>query len=248
MKKRLISGCVVAALVFAVGLPRAAAQEDDCLQKGGMWDATQQKCLINVNAVIKIDYPLALAKTAFIGQVVDQFMADQRVAFLSPLTEDRLYYSPGPLTLQIDYATSNFSDRIVNLIFTVYAFEGGAHGLTTTTTYTFNLAQQRVLSLSDLFVPGSDPLSVIGPLVEADLDARLTTDLANLTDTNWIHQGTGENLDNYKSWTITPDSLTFYFDPYQVAAYAAGTQTVTIPLAQLSAILAAPFNGGGSIG
>jgi hypothetical protein len=248
MKKRLISGCVAAALVFAVGLPRAAAQEDDCLQKGGMWDATQQKCLINVSVVIKIDYPLALAKTAFIGQVVDQFMADQRVAFLSPLTEDRLYYSPGPLTLQIDYATSNFSDRIVNLIFTVYAFEGGAHGLTTTTTYTFNLAQQRVLSLSDLFVPGSDPLSVIGPLVEADLDARLTTDLANLTDTNWIHQGTGENLDNYKSWAITPDSLTFCFDPYQVAAYAAGTQTVTIPLAQLSAILAAPFNGGGSIG
>ncbi|HVO71034.1 MAG TPA: RsiV family protein [Aggregatilineaceae bacterium] len=65
----------------------------------------------------------------------------------------------------------------------------------------------------------------------------------HLTDTNRIHQGTGENPDNYKSWTITPDGLTFYFDPYQVAAYVAGTQTVTIPLAQLSAILAAPFNG-----
>jgi hypothetical protein len=243
MKKRLVIGCLVAALALTAGLPRAAAQADDCLQKGGMWDATQQKCLINVDITIKIDYPLDLAKTAFIGQVVDRFLADQRTAFLNPLTEERLYYSPGPLTLQIDYDTSNFSDQVVNLKFTVYAFEGGAHGLTTTTTYTFDLAQQRVLSLNDLFVPGSNPLSVIGPLVEADLDARLTTDLAHLSDTNWIHQGTGENPDNYKSWTITPDGLTFYFDQYQVAAYVAGTQTVTIPLAQLSAILAPPFNG-----
>jgi hypothetical protein len=243
MKQRLIISGVMVALIVAASVSGAVAQDDDCLQKGGMWDAAQQKCLINVAITVKIDYPLDLAKTAFIGQVVDQFLADQRTAFLSPLTEDRLYYSPGPLTLQIDYDTSNFSDQIVNLKFTVYAFAGGAHGNTTTTTYTFDLGQQRVLSLSDLFVPGADPLSVIGPLVEADLNARLTADLAHLSDANWIHQGTGENPDNYKSWTITPDSLTFYFDPIQVAAYVAGTQTVTIPLAQLSSILASPFNG-----
>ena len=244
MKQRLIIISIIAVLIVSASLPRAAAQEDDCLQKGGMWDSAQQKCLINVDITVKIDYPLDLAKTAFIGQVVDQFLADQRTAFLNPLTEDRLYYSPGPLTLQIDYDTSNFSDQIVNLKFTVYAFEGGAHGNTTTTTYTFDLGQQRVLSLSDLFVPGADPLSEIGPLVEADLDARLTTDLNHLSDVDWIHQGTGENPDNYRSWTIMPDGLTFYFDPVQVAAYVAGTQTVTIPLAQLSNILAPPFNGG----
>jgi hypothetical protein len=244
MKQRVIIGCVVAALIISASLPRAAAQEDDCLQKGGMWDTAQQKCLIDVGITIKIDYPLDLSKTAFIGQVVNQFLAEQRTAFLSPLTEERLYYSPGPLTLQIDYDTSNFSDQIVNLKFTVYSFQGGAHGTTTTTTYTFDLGQQRVLSLSDLFVPGSDPLSEIGPLVEADLDARLTTDLAHLSDADWIHQGTGENPDNYRSWTITPDGLTFYFDAVQVAAYVAGTQTVTIPLAQLSDILVPPFNGG----
>jgi hypothetical protein len=42
---------------------------------------------------------------------------------------------------------------------------------------------------------------------------------------------------------ITPDALTFFFPPYQVAAYAAGPQTVSIPLAQLGALLAPPFAG-----
>ena len=45
------------------------------------------------------------------------------------------------------------------------------------------------------------------------------------------------------NFAVTPDALIFYFAPYQVAAYAAGPQTVQIPLAQISGVLAPPFNG-----
>jgi hypothetical protein len=96
-----------------------------------------------------------------------------------------------------------------------------------------------VLTLDDLFLPGSNPLTVIGPLVEQSLQ----TQLGDMTDADWIHTGTGTDPINYQNWIITPGTLTFYFPPYQVAAYAVGPQTVSLPLADLSAILAPGFSG-----
>ena len=54
-------------------------------------------------------------------------------------------------------------------------------------------------------------------------------------------QGAGPLPENYQDWLLTPDALVFIFEPYQVAAYAAGPQRVTILLADLQDILAPQF-------
>ena len=43
--------------------------------------------------------------------------------------------------------------------------------------------------------------------------------------------------DNYRTWNIAVDGLVITFDAYQVAAYAAGPQIVTIPYMELQAII-----------
>lgn len=242
MKKWMIAACfvILLAMVSGVsGVPGAAAQADPCQQKGGTWDAAQQKCTQAATVQIQIDYPLTLSQNPVAGPVIDQFLQKQRQDFFTPLADPMFYYSPGPLTLTITYEEIPFSADITTLKFTIDTYLGGPHPNMLYQTFTFDLKGQRVLTLNDLFLPGSNPLTVIDPIVEQSLK----TQLGDYADATMIQQGTGTDPANYQNFTITPDGLTFFFPPYQVAPYVAGPQTVTIPLASLSTILAAPFNG-----
>jgi hypothetical protein len=44
-------------------------------------------------------------------------------------------------------------------------------------------------------------------------------------------------VENYRNWNITPDGLMITFDEYQVAPYAAGPQTVTVPYSELRGLI-----------
>ena len=233
----VISGIILALLL--VNVVPAAAQEDACFQQGGNLDSTTGNCVIAATINAKITYPLEFVQYDFAKQAIDQVLTDQRAAFFAPINEYGFTPSPGPLTLQIDYETSNFSPDIVSIKFTTYQFTGGAHGNTTFNTLTFDLKNSRVLTLDDLFVAGSSPLDVIAPMAQQDLQGTL----GEMTDAKWLADGTAPTAENYANWVLTPDSLVFTFPQYQVAAYAAGPQEVTIPLSALSNMLVAPFNG-----
>ena len=56
-------------------------------------------------------------------------------------------------------------------------------------------------------------------------------------DDDWIKRGAGAELTNYDNWTITKKGLGITFDPYQVAAYAAGPQNVVVPYSALKEII-----------
>ncbi len=82
-----------------------------------------------------------------------------------------------------------------------------------------------------------DPLATIAPLVQASLAAQL----GDMADAAWIEEGASPDPANYQDWLLTPEALTFIFEPYQVAAYAAGPQTVSIPLTEIAGLLAPQF-------
>ena len=52
-----------------------------------------------------------------------------------------------------------------------------------------------------------------------------------------IQSGASARADNYKAWAITKKGLWITFDPYQVAAYAAGPQYVLVPYSALKDII-----------
>jgi hypothetical protein len=109
--------------------------------------------------------------------------------------------------------------------------------MTTTQTFTFDLQNGVVLTLDDLFLDTAAALEVISPIVQADI----TTRLGEMLDTQWLEDGSGTSPDNYQAFALDGDHLIFYFQPYQVAAYAAGTQVVSIPLSDLSSVLKPEF-------
>ncbi|HML22539.1 MAG TPA: DUF3298 domain-containing protein [Aggregatilinea sp.] len=234
--KKWIVGLVTLVLVLTLAAP-VFAQEDDCLSKGGWWDPDAETCTLRNGLDFTVHYPLELTAYPFADQVVNDYFTEARNSYITELLSAGFMPTPGYIwAFQADYETFDFSDTLVSYNFTVYTFTGGAHGMTTFKSFVFDLANEKVLALEDLFQPGTDPLAVIAPVAQA----KATEQLSEMTDAGWIAQGTAPDPANYANWVVTPDALVFYFEPYQVAAYAAGPQTISIPWSELEG-LAEPF-------
>ena len=239
MRKTLEYGLIAVLMIAVLVGGPAAAQEDKCYEKGGFFDTELQKCVMKSGIEIDIKYPLEILPYPFVEQTVDAFLTGIRSQYVSDFAAMSGDVStPGPWGLYIDYEIFQFSPEVLSLKFTISDYTGGAHGNSYFQTYTFDVAQNHVLVLSDLFQPGADILGALAPVVQQDLAAQM----GEFADLQWIQDGTS-SLDAYAWFVVTPDALVFFFAPYQVAAYAAGPQTVQIPLAQISGLLAPPFNG-----
>ncbi len=235
MKIRLLAASVA---VMAVIVLPVAAQEDACYTKNGNWIPDTQKCELSAGVHVTADYPLEMAQYPEAAQVIDAYIADQQKTFIASYTPD--YSLPSyanDWTMNISNEMYQFSDDIRSVLFSVGYYTGGAHPNSGYNSFTFDVAQGKQLALEDVFLNGQIPWDTLSSLVQADLNTRLT----DMSDAATIEMGTGTNPDNYKSWVVTPDALIFFFDPYQVAAYAAGPQQVEIPFVALHTLLAEPF-------
>ena len=234
MKRQIITAalCVLVVSVCVV----SAHQEDRCLIAGGSWD--DGNCSLSISVDISMDYPLELAQNGLVASIIDPFFETTKDDFLAQL-QGRFIFGEqyGSSILDISYEEFWYSDDIVSLVFDIFEYPGGIHGYTLFQTYMFNLNTQKVLTLNDLFLPDGDPFAVIAPSVEA----KLTEQLGVWANFSRIETGTGNDPENYRAFALDQDALLFYFGDYQVAPYAAGPQTVTIPLTDLSTILAPEF-------
>jgi len=135
-------------------------------------------------------------------------------------------------SLDISYRTTRGA-RTVSYIYTVNEDTGGAHGNTTFQTFTFDTQTGANVALKDLFVPGAPYLATLSSLSRAKLPAIL----GDMTDTQMLTDGTTPDETNFANFYIENSDFVLLFSPYQVAAYAAGPQTLRIPLSDLSHIL-----------
>lgn len=107
---------------------------------------------------------------------------------------------------------------------------GAAHPGDESITVNYDLSQSKQLALSDLFLPGSNYLEVIANYCVAELNKRNP-------DFGMFSEGAEPASENYRNWNITPDGLLITFDPGQVDAYAADSQTVIVPYRELQALI-----------
>ena len=86
------------------------------------------------------------------------------------------------------------------------------------------------MALNQLFLPNSNYLQVIADYCKAELRKREI----GFDDQQ---QGADPVPENYAIWNLSTDGLVITFNEDQVAAYAAGSQMVTIPYAALKAVI-----------
>ncbi|MHB8860428.1 MAG: RsiV family protein [Minisyncoccota bacterium] len=169
----------------------------------------------------------------FVSDTVAQFKTDGNFANLTPEDVKTMGLSQSHKeTLEIKYLISS-SPRTVSYIFTTYEDTLGAHGNMFFHTFTFDTSTGAPLALADIFAPGSSYLDTLSSISRAKLPA-IIGDGANAS---MLESGTTPDAKNFSSFFLDNNQLVLLFDPYQVAPYTAGAQTLRIPLSELSGIL-----------
>lgn len=141
--------------------------------------------------------------------------------------------------ITIGYTVVLAKDDLISVEFTVSSYSAGAaHPNSYTDVVNFDLKNGKSLKLADLFLPGSKYLQTISTNCVQALEKRAKEEGPDgMLDESWIQRGAGPDLKNYNSWTISKKGLEVTFDPYQVAAYAAGSQHVSAPYSALKGIV-----------
>lgn len=139
-------------------------------------------------------------------------------------------------TLEIGYSLHLATDDLISVAFSEGQYSrGAAHGSSITVVLNYDVKNRKKLQLADLFNPKSNYLSVISAYCIKDLKEQSKKNDMLMEDQ--IQEGAAPRADNYSAWTITRKGLWVSFDPYQVAAYAAGPQHVLVPYAALQGII-----------
>ncbi len=140
-------------------------------------------------------------------------------------------------SLEITY-DSRSGTHTVSYLFTIHADTLGAHPNTYFRTFTFDTKTGTVLALGDIFVPGTDYLSLLSTKTRALLPAVLAQregGKASSVDKTMMNAGTEATIDSFQDWYIDGNNLVLLFPPYAVAPYSAGVITLPIPLSQFPA-------------
>lgn len=174
------------------------------------------------------------AMQRFIAGEIVRFKKDGDFAGITPAEAAQMGLGAGRKeTLQITYLIAS-SARTVSYIFTTYEDTLGAHGNLFFRTFTFDTTTGQELALSDLFQSGSDYLARLSGLARTQLPAIIGS---GMVSTQMLDQGTTPEDKNFSNFFIDNGDLVILFAPYAVAPYAAGPQTLRIPLSSLSDIL-----------
>ena len=141
-------------------------------------------------------------------------------------------------TLSIFYDFTIATDDLISVEFTESEYSrGAAHGNSVTIVLNYDVKNNKRLGLSDLFTAKSNYLNVISAYCIRDLREQAKKDKESMIDEDMMKTGTEPRADNYQASAITRKGLWITFDPYQVAAYAAGPQHVLVPYSALKDVI-----------
>jgi hypothetical protein len=168
-----------------------------------------------------LDYPDMRAVTDFLRRNRDAFLdwvtkfgpSDRRGRPYQYAVHAKTFRSGTP-----DSGTQSLVLKIDND--TGFAHEG--HPDTTFRAFNFDLGKRAPITFATLFKPGTQPLNILNPIVQRELDAP-TADLDETT---------------YQNFAITNEAVTFFFGQDQVVHDNAGPHQVTVARGELASLLA----------
>ncbi len=134
-------------------------------------------------------------------------------------------------------SASLLSPTIISLRFDSAEYiTGSAHPNNETRILNYDIETRRILDTGDLFASSSEALPFLSAFTRRALRERFT-DLSEQEFEDTVMAGVAPLRENFHRVALTKNGLLVIFNPYQVAAYARGTQEIQIPLAALSGLI-----------
>lgn len=142
--------------------------------------------------------------------------------------------------LSISWKGVQVNENFVSIIIVFNGYTGGAHGYENIISFNYDVLNKKEITLSSLFSSDPNYLKTISEFSRNDLEkqfrkrlnVKTKEDEANFKDSvvPMILEGTMPEEANFSIFTFVPDAVTFYFAQYQVAPYAMGGSSVTMPI------------------
>jgi len=181
------------------------------------------KRLPHASKDVKVYYPVV---TQLPNLNVQSTINHAIITALNKILVERSFYDKDLVELLAYFELKNNQRSILSLNIIVYSFTGGAHGMTTIKSLTFDTKTGKQYELKDLFKKGSD------------YEKRLS-DIINQRIKDWDIQllepfkGIRSDQDFY----IADTSLVIYFQLYEITAYVWGFPYFPIPIKDLADII-----------
>jgi hypothetical protein len=129
-----------------------------------------------------------------------------------------------------DFTVTYNRNCLISLYFDRYQYTGGAHGLTTRTSDTWDIRSARRISLGFLFPKGEDYSVMLQEIIIQQIQKQISDgeDIYFEDYEKLVHETFNE-----ESFYLTPDALVIYFQQYDIAPYASGIREFAIPYEEI---------------
>lgn len=125
-----------------------------------------------------------------------------------------------PYDFQSDFESVYVGADIVSAKIVTSTYTGGAHGIVIVNGLNFDRNTGELLTLDDALAMTGLTLAQISEKAKSELQKKLGADII-------APEGAGPDPNNFGAFIIDKDKVTFIFQVYQVAPYAAGPQEVS---------------------
>ncbi len=106
---------------------------------------------------------------------------------------------------------------------------GGVHPVTTYRAVNYDLSKHAPITLDTLFKPGTQPMEVLNPIVQPELDKHGATGSLTLDDLG---------AKAYQNFAITDNAVLFFFNQDGLLPHEKGPLTVEVPRTEIASFLA----------
>ncbi len=110
------------------------------------------------------------------------------------------------------------SAKTVSYIIEVYSYTGGAHGITSVTSFTYDASNKR-LGVEDIFKPDFSLYTNLSNKARAYFKDKFKKGEASSID-----DGTKPEAQTFSTWYVTDSDIVFIFGQYSIGPYALGIQ------------------------
>lgn len=170
------------------------------------------------------NYPDMKAIADFVGKTRDQFLDVAK----SSTPRDEPY--------ALDITSTSYNSLVpprgqLSVVLKVYQSTGGAHPRTSFQSFVWDQTYRKPVTYETLWQPKSNPLPIVFPVVQADLQKQTGQPVVVAPDA-------GLDPANYQNFAITNEGVIFFFSQGTLLPEAAGATQVLVPRSVIDPLLA----------
>ncbi|WP_240377721.1 polysaccharide deacetylase family protein [Bacillus piscicola] len=174
-----------------------------------------------------------------INKSINEWVDKQKKEFTSSIKESQNMLEKNDFRahLNIQVETKKIADKLYTLEFQSYQITSGANGMTKMKSFVIDMNQNKQLQLEDVFQLDEEATEDIQRLVMEELYSNQKVSPYLFDD---MVKKSLKDSDEWK-WSVSRDNVIFYFDEYEIAAGAAGSIKVEIPMKKMKPYLNEKF-------